>query len=310
MRSAFFLLAALLVFGCVVVPAQEIVPENESSENITTQENQSFLSGENITIAAFNIQVFGKSKASKEDVMDILARSAANFDIIAVQEIRDSSGESLPKLVERINALDGPDYEYTVGPRLGRTSSKEQYAYIYREEIELLGNSTFNDSDDLFHREPYMARFRTGDFDFVLITLHSDPDETPQELDSLPLALDYARERYEEDDFILLGDMNADCNYLKEGEDISLRNGSFIWLVGDDADTTVKSTDCAYDRIIILNSTLDEYSGIFGIFRFDEEYGLNQSMAESVSDHYPVWATFITSQGQEESPAGQGQGSP
>jgi endonuclease/exonuclease/phosphatase family metal-dependent hydrolase len=299
MKSAVILLAALLVFGCVVEVPES--PANQTpQENTTIQENEIFLTGENITIAAFNIQVFGKSKASKDDVMEILAKTARNFDIIAVQEIRDSSQTSLPKLVEKINSLDGPDYDYTVGPRLGRTSSKEQYAYIYKQGITLLGNTTFNDSDDAFHREPYLARFKAGDFDFVLIALHSDPDETPEELDSLPLVLEEAKETYEEDDFILLGDMNADCNYLKKSDNVSIKAEEYIWLIGDDADTTVKSTDCAYDRIIIMNSTLEEYSGMAGIFRFDEEYNLNQSMSESVSDHYPVWATFITSQEQEE----------
>lgn len=310
MRSAVILLAVLLVFGCVIVPPQEIVSENESGKNTTLGENQTFLSGGNITIAAFNIQVFGKSKASKDDVMDILARTSRNFDIIAIQEIRDSEGEALPKLVEKINALDGPDYSYSIGPRLGRTSSKEQYAYIYKSAIELLGSYTFNDSGDLFHREPYLARFEAGDLEFTLITIHSDPDETPQELDSLPLVLDDARKKYGAGDFILLGDMNADCDYLKEDDNISLRNEEFIWLIGEGADTTVKATDCAYDRIIITNQTIGEYSGFSGIFLFDDEFGLNQSMAEAVSDHYPVWATFITSQEQEGLPAGQGQGSP
>ena len=295
MKNAIILIFFLAI-GCVA-QAQE---QTGTSGNSTDETKETVLAPDNITIAAFNIQVFGKSKASNEEVMEVLARTARNFDIIAVQEIRDSSGESLPQLVERINAMGEPGYNFTVGPRLGRTSSKEQYAYIYREGIELLGNSTFNDSGDLFHREPYMARFRAGDFDFVLITLHSDPDETPEELDSLPEVFREAREEYPEDDFILLGDLNADCNYLRPDDNISLRSDEYIWLVGDEADTTVKSTDCAYDRIIITNSTSAEYSGTWGIFRFDQEYGLNQSMAEDVSDHYPVFATFISSQGQEE----------
>ncbi len=90
----------------------------------------------------------------------------------------------------------------------------------------------------------------------------------------------------------MLGDMNADCTYLRPLHNVSLRNSSFVWVVPDDADTTTKSTDCAYDRIVFMNSTMEDYSGQWGIFRFDTEYGLNQSFTESVSDHYPVWATF------------------
>ncbi len=42
-----------------------------------------------IRVAAFNVQVFGQSKRSKVDVMDILTRTAREFDVMLVQEIGD-----------------------------------------------------------------------------------------------------------------------------------------------------------------------------------------------------------------------------
>ena len=221
--------------------------------------------------------------------MEILAKTMRNFDVIAMQEIRDKSQTALPALVEKINSMPGEKYNYTVGPRLGRTSSKEQYAYIYSSNIKLLSNYTFNDSEDKFHREPYIGRFVSEEFDFVLLAFHSDPDETPEELDALPVVLEQSMEEYpDEEDFIILGDLNADCNYLKESDNVSLRE--YIWLI-DGEDTTTKSTVCNYDRIIITDATLDEYIES-GVFRFDLEYELNQSTTEDVSDHYPVWASF------------------
>jgi hypothetical protein len=44
-----------------------------------------------ITIAAFNIQILGKSKREKTEVMDVLARTVREFDVVLVQEIRDAS---------------------------------------------------------------------------------------------------------------------------------------------------------------------------------------------------------------------------
>ena len=41
----------------------------------------------------FNIQVFGPSKASKPEVMEVLASIISQFDIVAIQEIRDKSGK-------------------------------------------------------------------------------------------------------------------------------------------------------------------------------------------------------------------------
>jgi endonuclease/exonuclease/phosphatase family metal-dependent hydrolase len=44
-----------------------------------------------IKLASFNIQVFGRSKAAKAEVMEILAETIAQYDVIAIQEIRDKS---------------------------------------------------------------------------------------------------------------------------------------------------------------------------------------------------------------------------
>eukprot|EP00954_Amorphochlora_amoebiformis_P029368 1393065-Amorphochlora_amoeboformis.AAC.3 len=45
----------------------------------------------NVSIAAFNIQVFGESKFSKPDVVTELLRICKRYDMVVVQEIRDSS---------------------------------------------------------------------------------------------------------------------------------------------------------------------------------------------------------------------------
>jgi len=282
---AVILLAALALI-IVQPPSTPLNPNQQSSR---------------IKIASFNIQVFGESKSSKPEVMSVLARTARKFDIMAVEEIRDDTGRTLPYFVDFINTFPGPQYAAAESPRLGRTSSKENYAFVYdTATVRLLDNYTFSDppagtTDDLFQREPFIARFASvkGNFDFVLIVIHTEPDQTPAELGNLTVVLDDARKRFpDEKDFILLGDMNADCGYLGRDENITLRGPDFIWLVPDSADTTVKSTDCAYDRIIITPSVQEDYDGTWGVFRFDQEFGLNQSQAEEVSDHYPVWAEF------------------
>ena len=49
-----------------------------------------------------------------------------------IQEIRDSSQESLPELVDEVNKMSSHNYQYVVSMRTGRSSNKEQYGYIYR----------------------------------------------------------------------------------------------------------------------------------------------------------------------------------
>lgn len=57
---------------------------------------------------------------------------------------------------------------------------------------------------------------------------------------------------------IFLGDFNAACGYVAKKNRKNIRllsDPSFIWLIQDNVDTTVKeSTDCAYDRYANKNS--------------------------------------------------------
>ena len=81
---------------------------------------------DSIKIASFNIQIFGQSKSSKQEVMDILVQIIRDFDIVAIQEIRDAAGTAIITLKNQVNA-DGSSYDVIVGPRVGRSISKEQY---------------------------------------------------------------------------------------------------------------------------------------------------------------------------------------
>lgn len=153
-----------------------------------------------VKLAAFNIQIFGITKAEKPEVMELLSKTIRNFDIVAVQEIRDASQTALPALRNAVNDMAGPKYDFVVSERLGRTNSKEQYAYLYNTQtLQHVGDSyTYPDSNDLFQREPYVAEFKAknGNFDFVLITIHTDPDTATQEINDLPEVVENAKDRF------------------------------------------------------------------------------------------------------------------
>ena len=251
-----------------------------------------------VKLAAFNLQIFGTSKADKPELMEVLSKTIRNFDIVAVQEIRDASQTALPALKNSVNDMAGPKYDFVVSDRLGRTTSKEQYAYLYNTQtIQQIGNPyTYPDSSDLFQREPYVAEFkaRNGNFDFVLITIHTDPDTATQEINDLPKVVENAKGRYQgEGDFILMGDLNADCDYFNENSGSPLRSSDYVWVINNSIDTTTKATACTYDRIILTSQAKTDFTGNSGVFRFDEAYNLTYDMTISVSDHYPVYAEFL-----------------
>ena len=100
MRRVFFrtqitvLIVALTAsVGCDKV--REFI-ESDANEGTTTSKSNSrstptpptqtaARTGDTISIASFNIQVFGQSKLKKADAMEVLAQIVRRFDVIAIQ---------------------------------------------------------------------------------------------------------------------------------------------------------------------------------------------------------------------------------
>ncbi|WP_456301629.1 endonuclease/exonuclease/phosphatase family protein [Methanochimaera problematica] len=218
--------------------------------------------------------------------------------MIGIEEIRDGSGSSIQKLMEKINS-GGSEYSYVISERLGRTSSKEQYAYIFNTgTVELLGNPvTYPEpfGTDPFHREPYIASFQSkkGIFNATFVTIHTDPDEAKEEIDALYDVCEYSKNlRSVDENIIIMGDFNADGSYFDENGFTPLKKPGYMWLIGNEEDTTTRSTKYTYDRIVLTKN--DFYIGESGVFRYDTKYDLTDSTTQAVSDHYPVYAVFST----------------
>ena len=80
-----------------------------------------------------------------------------------------------------------------------------------------------------------------------------------------------------------------------ETKKIKLRDANYIWAVGNNTDTTVSDTNCAYDRIIFTEGTSADFTGKTGVERYDTAISLTQGQAKTISDHYPVYAEFYVS---------------
>lgn len=121
------------------------------------------------------------------------------------------------------------------------------------------------------------------------MVIHTDPDEATEEINALDDVLAYAQSQNpDEQDFIIMGDLNADGSYFDEDSTSDL--DAYYWVIDDSQDTTTKSTDYTYDRIILTDDS--DLAGEYGVFRFDLEYGLDEEMTTDVSDHYPVYVEF------------------
>jgi endonuclease/exonuclease/phosphatase family metal-dependent hydrolase len=256
--------------------------------------------GGRIKIASFNIQILGRSKIAQRRVMDVVCDVVRRFDVVAIQEVRANTDDILPRFVEKINA-GGRRYDYLIGPRLGRTSSKEQYAFVFDTatiEVDRTAMYTVEDRADLLHREPLVASFRVRGpppseaFTFTLINVHTDPDEVPQEVAALAQAFMAVRnDGRGEDDVILVGDLNADEREF--GPLAHLPN--IAWAIsGVPTNTRGNKT---YDNILFHRVATSEFSGLTGVVDLMRDYQLTLDGALEVSDHLPIWAEFSALEG-------------
>ncbi len=251
-----------------------------------------------LRLATFNLEIFGPAKAGRPEWLSRVAAIVRRYDLVAVQEVRDVSGQAPARLLEVINETEGPAYGISLSPRTGREPddrhSQEQYAYFFRTDVvEVVGESTlFDDSaHDYFQREPYLSRFHLvgSDASFVLMNIHTRPRAAVSEIAAMEHVFRWAKEHFpDEEVFIALGDFNAGCGYASEDDldALPIHGEAYDWVVPHSADTNVADSACPYDRIVVSAPSGDLLVEEWGVDRaFDE--------AERLSDHYPVWVTLV-----------------
>jgi deoxyribonuclease-1-like protein len=278
-------------------PAIAQIPATYASQSVAAPPPPTpMFGGPAIRIASFNIQVFGDAKASKPYIMATLAAIIQNFHIVAIQEIRTQDDYFLDNFLRTYVNVNGRVYDKVVGPRLGRSNSKEQYAFIYdTTAIEVNRRSVFtiNDPDDLLEREPLVAMFRVRGpppeqaFTFVLVDAHTKPEQAQEEVNTLAQVYQAVRRASGgEDDIILLGDLNVDDKHLGNlGQLDGVRpvvRGTF----------TNTRQNAQYDNMILHQPSTSEFSGRWGVYDLLRLHNLTVDQALQVSDHLPIWAEF------------------
>lgn len=248
-------------------------------------------------ICAFNTQRLTLAKVAKEEVMDALVRIVARCDIMVLQEVVDSSDAAISLLLRELNRFDGSGpYRSLKSDMLGRSTYMEKYVYIYRShKTQVLDSYVYQDQDDLFAREPFVAHFTLPSKvlpSLVLVPLHTTPKDVEKELNALYDVFLDVSQHWQNQDVILLGDFNADCASLtkKRLSELLLRtHAGFHWAIADGDDTTVRaSTHCAYDRVVLHGERCQSLLQAAAAFNFPRSFQLTEEEALKVSDHYPV----------------------
>lgn len=222
-----------------------------------------------IKIANWNLQIFGITKSSNPNLMSQYAGEIAKYDIVFIQEIRDSTNTSFSDLCRLL-----PDYKCDISSRAGRTQSKEQYGLIVKKNITILSFEDLNpDIADRWERPPIKVVFGLNNYSVTVFNIHIDPDNVSYELTQL----EYVAKK-EQGYVMVIGDLNADCDYYNPVDAPEFKD--WAWIVKDTDDSTVGASNCAYDRIIInQNLKRDKYV----------TYGVDSSITSDLSDHRAIF---------------------
>tara|TARA_Y100000588_G_scaffold384845_1_gene476970 strand:+ start:203 stop:1081 length:879 start_codon:yes stop_codon:yes gene_type:complete len=278
--SLMLLLSMAVLPGCTEIRLKENTDVDEQYN--TTK----------ISIASFNIKIFGKTKASNDIVMATLVEIVSKYDIIAIQEIKDINQEVPYQFLDLLNNNSTIEYEMLLSERSGiqedDVNSQEQYAILFNKDlISSKGSGVlYNDSiNDSFQREPYLAHLsiKNTTLDFVLGVIHTKPAAAEDEISSLIDVFEWSSEYFADEDVMIVGDYNADCSYFDEEDIVDLEIGTeeFLWAIPNEADTNLANSNCTYDRMVLTGDLKNNFDGIWGV---DDTFSNN-----SISDHWPVW---------------------
>ena len=229
--------------------------------------------GQNLTVAAWNLQVWGPSKASQSGLVARVLQTLQDYDIVFVQEIRDES-DTHDAFAALCSNMTG--YKCGLSSRAGRTQVKEQYGLLYRDTLVLSEWADYNpDPADRWERPPIKTKWHFNNYDLTIYTLHAKPTAVAAELHNLENMINNTG------NVIVIGDLNAACLYYTPDQDSSF--DTWFWAIRDDQRTNLAAEGCAYDRILLNADAAQEYVAATVT---------TTSLNSTVSDHYPVSVTL------------------
>lgn len=276
---------------------------------------------ETLTIATWNIRDFGK-KPRRAKSLHYIAEILGQFDLVGVVEVRDDIVE-----LRRVMDILGPYWRAIYSDYADdRGGNNERVAYLYDtravEFTGLVGNTTEARKkkgeeylpESSWWRKPYLASFRAGSFDFILLTTHIRWGESERSRGGeLDLLAKYVERRVRsasaiDKDLIVMGDFNIpslSSDLFKKITQFGLKMPKA--LAGAHGSNLKKNK--RYDQILhdpVFTKTFTEVGGVLDFF--GEKWGKLYPEAESdddedftyeLSDHLPLWIQLQTDISEE-----------
>ncbi len=250
-----------------------------------------------LLLASFNTLRLGEKEKNYKTMAEIISR----FDLTALQEVMHEKG--LKKLKGYLEKLTREKWEYVISESsAGSEGYREYYGFIYRknkvQEVRKIGFYKEKNENE-FMREPYGVYFKSENFDFVYISVHSIfGDQEKQRLLEASTYLtvyEYFYNLTGEDDIIIAGDFNVPADNMAFK---NLHKKNILYLIEPGTNPTTISSGgpvSSYDNFFINKDRTKEYSGKSGVYNFvkDNNYDI---IKKYISDHLPVFSEYYNNE--------------
>ena len=273
---------------------------------------------ESLNIATWNIRDFGK-KARKTISIHLIAEILTQFDLIAITEVRRNLSD-----LARVMDILGPYWKVVFSDYIADWGGNwERVAYLYdKRAVVFTGlaaevdgprkkNPETGEYESLvsWWRKPFIASFRAGSFDFMLLTAHIRWGGGEQDrIRPLKLLANWVEERRKshsvfDKDIIVMGDFNIPKIGSKAFKAITSGKLRMPKSLKDVLGTNIFKKK-RYDQILHLPKTKPSFSDHGGTLDFFTGGwkrlfpGLMLPKASDytwqLSDHLPLWVQVYT----------------
>ena len=267
---------------------------------------------ESLNIATWNIREFGRKRRS-QPAIHYIAEILGQFDVVSLVELRDDLTD-----LGRVMAILGPYWKVVYSDALKDDGgNRERIAFLYDKRAAVFtgfaaaanpprlrnGSGEYLPSFTWW-RQPYMASFCAGNFDFLLIAAHIQWGTSAgrvKELASLAEWIDLKRNEgaREDKDLIVLGDYNLETPAQIKA--LTSRGLALPSAFKGQAIGTNLARDKSYDQILhypVYPETFSNHAGVLDFYTGGIAplfAGMEKSaFTYQMSDHLPLWMQLRT----------------
>lgn len=274
---------------------------------------------ETFNLATWNVREFGKKPRSVAAI-HYLAEVMGQFDLIGLTELRDDLRD-LKRVLEILGPYWSAVYSDSV---LDAGGNRERIAYVFDKRQVVfngLASAAFGPRmkkateyvpEINWWRPPYMASFKSGNFDFAVLTTHIrwGDSEAGREPEIQAIAdwvamkaklIKQGRKSWEEPDLFVMGDFNVPSRTSKLFQALTSTGLQIPSALSKDEFGSNLMRDKRYDQILHLPQYPENFTGRGGVVDFyaGDHRPLfpeldKEAFTYQMSDHLPLWIQVHT----------------